>query len=157
MHYYYKRRVVGSLPSCHRKKNILIVLAFVACPCFSASAQSTDISALLSERSVLIAQGQSTRELDQQLFNANYRPKAIIHAELLENGSRRITFPLYLTLTEDKKGSVVQRLAGHYPYLTSLEIDTDLRQAVMYVPATVSTEELNAIFDHFGYLGYEEH
>jgi hypothetical protein len=157
-YYYIYTKVLRPL-ACKSHARIFSLAAGI-CLCFQVTAQtsaSADPANLLEQRSALIEQAQSTRELDQQLFNLGYRPKAIIATEVLENGSKRITFPTYLLIPEERKQRIIDRLTSHYLYLLSMEIDTGLREVTFLVPAATSQEELTAIFDHFGYLGYEEH
>lgn len=117
---------------------------------------NSTISDLLSQRAALIEQSQSTRELDVQLFELGYRPKAVIHSQTLENGSLRIDFPIYRALPEEKKERVIQRLSSYYAStLLSMEIDTELLEVTLFVNATISSEEIDAIIDHFGYEGHE--
>jgi hypothetical protein len=157
--YYYICKGLRPLICQKRTKRIFSLIAGI-CLCVQATAQtssSANLANLLEQRSALIEQAQSTRELDLQLFNAGYRPKAVIATEVQENGFKRISFPTYLVIPEDRKQRVIDRLALHYTYLSSMEIDTQLHQVTFLVPAATSQEELTAIFDHFGYLGYEEH
>jgi hypothetical protein len=163
MLYCYYYGAVGSNPAGHKKKYTHFIFTLLACiglygPAWTqTTVASTDVTALLSERTALVEQGQSTRELDQQLFDAGYRPKAVVNILLLENGTQRVTFPTYLMIPEDKKDRIISRLSAHMPYLSAMVINTTLREVTFFVPATVSQEELNAVFDHFGYLGYEAH
>ncbi len=135
---------------------VLLFSLFSSIAMSQNSATNSTITDLLNQRAVLIEQSQSTRDLDVQLFELGYRPKAVIRTQTLENGSLRIEFPIYKALPEEKKERVIQRLSSYYAStILSMEIDTELLEVTVFVNATISTEEIDAIIDHFGYEGHE--
>jgi len=161
LHYYSLKTTVMPRYRCITswKNSFLLVLFFCMFTGISISQNTTANSAitdLLNQRAMLIEEAQSTRDIDVQLVELGYRPKAVIHSQTTVNGGIRIEFPIYLLIPADKKDRVIQRLSNYYaPTLFSLEIDTELRMVTLFVNATISSEEIDSIIDHFGYSGHE--
>lgn len=162
MLYYYSLKTAGLLLRRNFYKAgipFLLVLLFSLSSGIATSQNATTnstITDLLHQRATLIEQSQSTRDLDVQLAELGYRPKAIISSQTLENGSLRIEFSIYRAIPEEKKERVIQRLSSYYAStILSLEIDTELLKVALFVNANISSEEIDAIIDHFGYSGHE--
>lgn len=161
--YYYSSETIGRPAS---KWSVRLFSGFILAFFFSlnAAAQTNAAPAdgsaeftatLLGQRNERIAQSLDTRDLDRQLFDLGYRPKAVLTTELLENNARRITFPTYLAIAEDRKARIIDRLGPHYPYMSAMTIHTELQTVSFVVAAGTSDAEIDAILDHFGYLGHE--
>jgi hypothetical protein len=130
---------------------------FSALPVFSQeNPASAEIDALLLQRGELIAQSSDTRQTDRELFALGYRPTAVITRQVLESGAVRITFNAYQAIPEERKERYFQRLSATYPYLVSMEIDTEAQIVSFQLTAGSSAAEINSIVEHFGYLGHEE-
>lgn len=158
MQFYYFMQVGKCLINGSSKRYALYFLFMIGLSsqtAFGQTESSTTVNQLLAERSGRIAQSENTRDLDLQLFELGYRPKAIVTTQTLENGGLRIVFPTYLTVTADKKVRIEERLSQHYSYLSSISVDTELQQVILILLPTTSSEELDAIIDHFGYAGHE--
>ncbi|MDH4471888.1 MAG: hypothetical protein QE487_04725 [Fluviicola sp.] len=158
MQFYYISRIGKSLINGRSKRYALYLLFFVGLSSQTAFGQtetSTAITQLLSERSSRITQSTPTRDIDMQLFELGYRPKAVVSTQTLENGNLRIIFPIYLAVSADKKIRMEERLSQHYSYLSSISVDTELQQVTLLLLPTTSSEELDSIIDHFGYAGHE--
>lgn len=128
---------------------------------FTSFAQETpsplQVDALMQQRNERIAESLDTRAIDLQLYELGVRPAAVTHTESLENGALRVTFPAYITIPEQKKHLITDRLSGAYPELSSMEINTATQEvAFVLVPGT-STAAIDNIVLHFGYSGHEEH
>lgn len=137
-------------------ERILLFFIFVVTCSISFAQDGQSITQLLSLRNERITQQLETREIDQQLFTLGYRPKAVITSEALENGQLRITFPTYQPIPDAKKARIEERLGQHYgAYLLSINVEPQLQKVTLLVPATTTSEQLDALFDHFGYLGHE--
>ena len=158
MQFYYISRVSKWLTNGKSKRYALYLLFFVGLSSQTAFGQtetSAAVTQLLSERSSRITQSTPTRDIDLQLFELGYRPKAVITTQTLENGSLRIIFPTYLAVSADKKARIEERLSQHYSYLSSISVDTDLQQVTLMLLPNTSSGELDSIIDHFGYAGHE--
>lgn len=159
--YYYSSETIGRPTAKYSLWSVRLFFLFLFSFSFSpgasaqADASSEALTALLAQRTERIGQSLDTREVDLQLFNLGYRPKAVITTESLENTTRRITFPTYLSISEDRKTRIIDRLASHYPYMSGMDIHTELQFVTFLVAAGTSDEEIDAILDHFGYLGHE--
>ena len=115
-----------------------------------------EIAQLLQSRNEQITLQQNTREIDQQLYLLGHLPKAVITSQLLENGQLRIEFPTYQPIPDAKKTRIEERLGQHYAsYLLSISVNKQQQLVTIIVPASTTSEQLDAIFDHFGYLGHE--
>lgn len=158
MQFYYFSRVCTRRIN-ERAKRYTLYLLFFAGLSYQTTYGQTETSAavtqLLSERSSRITQSTPTRDIDMQLFELGYRPKAVVTTQTLENGSLRVIFPTYLAVSADKKVRIEERLSQHYAYLSSISVDTDLQQVTLILLPTTSSEELDSIIDHFGYAGHE--
>lgn len=153
--------VPGSTTQCHgnsfqRLKRFSAILLLLFFSQITFGQQSDDITQLLNTRNDRIAQQLDTREVDMQLYLLGHRPKAVIASELLENGQLRIVFPTYQQIPDAKKVRIEERLGQYYgSYLHSITVDPTQQMVTILVPASATSEQLDAIFDHFGYLGHE--
>lgn len=157
MQFYYFTQA-GRLIENRTKRYALYLLFFIGLTGQTAFGQTENTAAvnqLLTERSSRITQSENTRDIDLQLFELGYRPKAVIASQTLENGSLRIVFPTYLAISPEKKIRIEERLSQYYSYLSAISVDTELKQATIILLPTTSPEELDAIIDHFGYAGHE--
>ncbi|MES2557411.1 MAG: hypothetical protein V4604_14750 [Bacteroidota bacterium] len=134
---------------------LLFFIGLISQTAFGQTEPSTAVNQLLTERSSRIAESAPTRDLDLQLFELGYRPKAIVSTQTLENGNLQIVFPIYLAVSAEKKIRIEERLSQHYSYLSSISVDTELKQVTLILLPNTSSEELNSIVDHFGYAGHE--
>lgn len=151
----------GSTTLCHgnlfqHMKQLTAVLFLFFFSQVALAQQSDEITQLLNTRNERIAHQLDTREVDMQLYLLGHRPHAVIASEALENGQLRIVFPTYQPIPEAKKVRIEERLGQHYgAYLHSITVDPAQQRVTILVPATTTSEQLDAIFDHFGYLGHE--
>ncbi|HLP55963.1 MAG TPA: hypothetical protein VK151_13090 [Fluviicola sp.] len=158
MQFYYIQRFGKWLNKEKTKRYALYLVFFIGLTGQTALSQTENTAAidqLLAERSSRITQSESTRDLDYRLFELGYRPKAVITTETLENGNLRVVFPTYLSISADKKIRIEERLSQHYSYMSHISVDTELKQVTLILSPNTSTEELDSIFDHFGYAGHE--
>lgn len=132
------------------------LLVLLVCSNAAWSQESTpEISSLLSERFARLEQSQDTRSIDLQLFQLGYRPKAIITEEQLENGTLRITFPYYLSIPEEKKQRITDRLSSTYSYLISIQVATLTQEIILNIPIEDASTKIDELVNHFGYEGHE--
>lgn len=158
---YYNPASLG-VSSCYKKILLRVLLllftGFSAQLAVAQTEPATDqtIAGLLQQRNTLISGNESTRELDQQLYQLGHRPKAVISSQTLENGNLRVSFPFYLAIDEARKDRIVQRLTTYYSsYLYSLDISLISQEIILNLAPGTSGESIDAIVDHFGYLGHE--
>ena len=129
---------------------LLIAWCFVL---YNTAVAQSPIDDLNAQRSILIQNGESTENVDMQLYHLGYLPKAIVH----QNSSVQIEFPFYHPISTDKATRVQQRLTAYYPFLTEIEVlvpEKKIRASFTQVP---TAEMINEIVSHFSYSGYEIH
>lgn len=119
---------------------------------FSQDNSQQEIQQLLAQRETRIAEAQSTTDLDQQLFNLGYRPKAAVTVT-----GNSIQFPLFLPVSANKQAVMQDRLRTAYPFLLSIQLDATAEHIVATVNDTPTPEMITDIITHFGFDGYEQH
>ncbi|ASS48119.1 MAG: hypothetical protein A3D31_00480 [Candidatus Fluviicola riflensis] len=156
MQFYYITQV-GKLIEEVSKRYSFYLLFFIGLTGQTAFGQTapTMVDQLLAERSSRIAQSVPTRDIDLQLLELGHRPKAIVSTQTLENGSIRLSFPIYRPMVNADAQKVEARLSQNYIYMTSIDVNSDLQEVTLQLNAGVSIEEIDAIVRHFGYLGHE--
>lgn len=158
---YYLRQIMdnttllsGKLLNRFRQLIPLLLLFFFNQQAFAQA--GSEVTQLLNARNERIDQSLDTREIDRQLYALGHLPKAVVTTETLENGHLRIQFPTYQPIPEAKKTRIEERLGVHYnAYLLSINVEPTLEKVTIVVPATTTAEQLDALFDHFGYQGHE--
>ena len=135
-------------------RKFLLALFLAGTGALPAEAQ-TDLQTLFNERSELISTSSSTRDVDLQIFTLGARPAAVIRYETLENGTIRMDFPIYLTVTEERTERVIQRLTATYAYLLDMDFYLSEDKVVCLFTAGTTENQMEAITSHFGYAGYE--
>lgn len=157
MQFYYITRV-GKLFEGRSKRYALYLLFFIGLTgqtAFGQTETSAAVNQLLAERSSRITQSTPTRDIDLQLFELGYRPKAVVTTQMLENGSIRLNFPIYRIVSPNDALKIETRLSQNYTYMTSINVNSDLQEVTLLLNAGVSAEEIDAIVRHFGYFGHE--
>lgn len=137
------------------KKNLKLVSCFLAFSFFSAiscHAQSDpdQITQLLTERDNLLSQSQSTLEIDKQLFNLGYRPKAQV--TIIGNG---FTFPLFLPVSPTKQAVMESRIKSVCPFLLTLQLNEQDQSIIAQLSETPTPAMILDIIIHFGFEAYE--
>jgi len=143
------------------KPVLLFFVLLVGCS-LNLSAQTTasdttaELSALFSERTELVSQSKSTRELDRRIYQLGSKPKAIIQTSTLENGTIRLEFPYYLDISERSTGRITQMVTQQFPFLTSIDYNLPETIIVCLLAAGTSESQLEEITNYFGFSGYEK-
>ena len=137
------------------KKNVKLTLSFLAFSFFSAvscNAQSDQeqVTQLLAQRETLLNQSQSTLDVDTQLFNLGYRPKAQV--TIIGNG---FTFPLFLPVSPNKQAVMESRIKSICPFLLTLQLNEQDQSIIAQLAETPTPDMIQEIIIHFGFESYE--
>jgi len=136
----------------NRVKLFLKCLCFV-CICQTSSFAQTNeeqIATLLEQRTSLNDQSLNTLDVDRQLFNLGYRPKA----EITSTGNS-FSFPVFLPVAPEKQAVMESRIKSICPFLVSLQLNPQLQTITAVVTGSVTESMINDIITHFGFVGYE--
>lgn len=135
-------------------KRYILALLLLCAPFFGFSqTDSNDSESLLTLRNELIANNQSTKEVDLQLYQLNIVPSAVVH--MLD--ANTFQFPTYQFADEQRELRVNSRLPGVYSYLTVADYNEDFSSVTIHCNTPVTTEMINELVAHFGYNGHEIH
>ncbi len=137
------------------KKNLRLTLCFLAFSfsgAVSCHAQSNQeqITQLLSQREVLLNESSSTLEVDKELFNLGYRPKAAV--TIVGNG---FTFPLFLPVSPNKQAVMESRIKSVCPFLLTLQINEQDQSIIAQLSEAPTPAMIRDIIIHFGFEEYE--
>jgi len=132
-----------------------ILAVFLLCTPFFGFSQtgSNDSESLLALRNELIANHQSTKEVDLQLYQLNVVPSAVVH--MLD--ATTFQFPTYQFADQQREERVNARLLGTYAYLTVVDYNEDFSSVTINCNTAVTPEMINELVAHFGYIGHEIH
>ena len=114
------------------------------------STAEAEIQTLLSQRQDLINSSLSTLEVDKQLFNLGYRPKA----KVTQIGNS-ISFGLFLPVHASKQAVMESRIKSVNPTLMSLTLNPTDQRITAVFSEPPSALNINDIITHFGFVGYE--
>jgi len=146
MIYYYTPSVRRKL-LCAMLPVIMILLSSSTSFC---QEENPEINALLVQRESLVQSSESTSEVDRQLFNLGYRPKAQVTIT-----GNSIHFPLFIPVSANKQAVMESRIKSVNPTLSSLI----LIESTQTIQATFSqeptTQNILDIIIHFGFISYE--
>ena len=148
MFYYYT-------PSVRRKiRSLALPVFLVLCGSFTSFSQEIDseINSLLAQREVLLQSSESTLEVDKQLFNLGYRPKAQV--TIVGN---QVTFPLFLPVSPNKQAVMEARIKSIHPTLTSLVLIEETQTIRATFSSEPTTQHILDVITHFGFNSYEAH
>jgi len=146
MFYYYT-------PSVRRKLRTLALPVFlVLCGSFTSFSQdaNSEINTLLEQRELLLQSSESTLEVDRQLFNLGYRPKAQV--TIVGN---QVTFPLFMPVSPNKQAVMESRIKSVHPTLTSLVLIEGTQTIRATFSSEPSTQNILDVITHFGFNSYE--
>ena len=144
MYYYYKTRPLGYV--------FTVSLMFFTTIAFGQN--TSDVDSLNSVRSQLIANNQSTSEVDMLLHQSGNNPACII--QQLDNYT--FEFTAYRPLGDAQREEKVNlRLKAHYAFLNSIDFSDDFTSVRINCNEQLTPAIINELVSHFGYNGYEIH
>ena len=114
----------------------------------------SDVDSLNLVRSQLIANNQSTSQVDLLLHQSGNNPACIIRQ--LDN--QTFTFTAYRSLGDAQREERVNiRLKAHYAFLNSIDFSDDFTSVRIHCNEQLTPTIINELVSHFGYNGYEIH
>lgn len=134
-----------------RNTLLAVFLLFGSSFTFSQNVNA-EIDNLLAQREQLIQSSQSTTDVDKQLFDLGYRPKAQVTVS-----GNQISFPTFLPVSPAKQAVMENRIKSVNPTLSTLVLieSTQVIQATFTEAPT--TQNIYDIIVHFGFNSYETH
>ncbi len=127
----------------------LLILSTIA---FGQTQSAVD--SLNSVRSQLIANNQSTSEVDRLLHQSGNNPACII--QQLDNYT--FTFTAYNPLGDAQREERVNlRLKAHYTFLNVIDFENNFTSVRINCNEQLTPTIINELVSHFGYNGYEIH
>ncbi|MGV3609931.1 MAG: hypothetical protein ACO1N0_03210 [Fluviicola sp.] len=144
MYYYCKTKLSGYVLTVS-----LLILSTIA---FGQT--QSDVDSLNSVRSQLIANNQSTTEVDLLLYQSGNNPTCIIRQ--LDNYT--FTFTPYHSLGDAQREERVNlRLKAHYAFLNVIDFENNFTSVRINCNEQLTPTIINELVSHFGYNGYEIH
>lgn len=144
MYYYCKTKLPGYVLTAS-----LLILSTIA---FGQT--QSDVDSLNSVRSQLIANNQSTNEVDLLLHQSGNNPSCII--QQLDNYT--FTFAAYYSLGDAQREERVNlRLKTHYAFLNTIDFEDNFTSVRINCNEQLTPTIINELVSHFGYNGYEIH
>lgn len=139
------------------KKNLrtflcFLVLSFSGAVSCQAQSNQEQITQLLTQREALLSESSSTLELDKQLFNLGYRPKA--HVTVIGNG---FTFSLFLPVSPTKQAAMESRIKSVCPFLLTLQLNEQDQSMIAQLSEAPTPAMIRDIIIHFGFEEYENY
>jgi hypothetical protein len=144
MYFYYKTKLI----------RYVATASFVVFSTTSFGQTQNSVDSLNTVRSQLLANNQSTTEVDLLLYQSGNNPKCIIH----QLDDYTFTFVPYQPLgSEQREQRMNLRLKAHYPYVNIIDFSDDLTSVRITCNELLTPLIINELVSHFGYNGYEKH
>ena len=144
MYYYCKTKPLG----------YVLTVSLLILSTITFGQTQSDVDSLNSVRSQLIANNQSTSQVDILLHQSGNNPACII--QQLDNYT--FTFTTYNSLGDAQREEKVNlRLKAHYAFLNAIDFSDDFTSVRINCNQQLTPTIINELVSHFGYNGYEIH